>query len=107
MNGGGIGTEGPLRARPLQVVMAFNSPFGLATGVSGEFPYPIEEDCLRDDISGFIRSDRTRYDFIRLWRKVSNHCGGRSYFSDEIIALFGAPFHKGPASSSIDGITMP
>ncbi|GJX74183.1 hypothetical protein Tco_0312778 [Tanacetum coccineum] len=30
MNGGGIGTEVPSRTRPLRVVMAFNSPLGLA-----------------------------------------------------------------------------
>nr|GFC53628.1 hypothetical protein [Tanacetum cinerariifolium] len=34
MNGGGIGIEGPSR-RPLQVVMAFSSPFGLAMVLLG------------------------------------------------------------------------
>ncbi|GJW94756.1 hypothetical protein Tco_0174428 [Tanacetum coccineum] len=36
MNGGGIGTEVPSRTRPLRVVMAFNSPLGLAMVLLGE-----------------------------------------------------------------------
>ncbi|GKG09387.1 hypothetical protein Tco_0338133, partial [Tanacetum coccineum] len=43
MNEGGIGTEGPSRTRPLQVVMAFNSPFRLATVLLGRDPVPDEE----------------------------------------------------------------
>ncbi|GJR73441.1 hypothetical protein Tco_0085806 [Tanacetum coccineum] len=43
MNGGGIGTEGPSRTRPLQVVMAFNSPFGLAMVLPGRDPESEEE----------------------------------------------------------------
>nr|GEY98452.1 hypothetical protein [Tanacetum cinerariifolium] len=35
MNGGGIEMEGPLRTRPLRVVMAFSSPFGLAMVLLG------------------------------------------------------------------------
>nr|GFB17533.1 hypothetical protein [Tanacetum cinerariifolium] len=40
MNGGDIGTEGPLRTRPLWVVMALNSPFGLAMVLLGNGPEP-------------------------------------------------------------------
>nr|GEW45607.1 retrovirus-related Pol polyprotein from transposon TNT 1-94 [Tanacetum cinerariifolium] len=40
MNGRGIGTEGPLRTRPLQVVMAFSSPFGLEMVFLGSGPEP-------------------------------------------------------------------
>nr|GEY94127.1 putative reverse transcriptase domain-containing protein [Tanacetum cinerariifolium] len=40
MNEGGIGTKGPSRTRPLQVVMAFNSPFGFAMVLLGRGPDP-------------------------------------------------------------------
>nr|GEU86752.1 hypothetical protein [Tanacetum cinerariifolium] len=40
MNGGGIGIEGPLRTRPLQVVMAFSLPFGLAMVLLESGPEP-------------------------------------------------------------------
>ncbi|GJV56506.1 zf-CCHC domain-containing protein [Tanacetum coccineum] len=46
MNGGGIGTEGPSRARPLRVVMAFNSPFGLAMVLPGRDPEPKESVAI-------------------------------------------------------------
>ncbi|GJR10508.1 hypothetical protein Tco_0793160 [Tanacetum coccineum] len=40
MNGGGMGMEGTSRTRPLWVVMAFNSPFGLAMVLLGRDPVP-------------------------------------------------------------------
>nr|GFD61143.1 hypothetical protein [Tanacetum cinerariifolium] len=35
---GGVETVGPLRTRPLRVVMALSSPFGLATVLLGRDP---------------------------------------------------------------------
>ncbi|GJT24674.1 hypothetical protein Tco_0894611 [Tanacetum coccineum] len=76
MNGGGIGTEGSSRTRPLRVVMAFNSPFGLATVLLlGRDPVPDEEThprktdfypdcyfgCFLD--SGFDKAELGCFDF--------------------------------------------
>nr|GFB19440.1 hypothetical protein [Tanacetum cinerariifolium] len=47
MNGGGIGKEGPSKTLPLQVVMDFNSPFGLAMVLLGSGPEPEVEACMR------------------------------------------------------------
>nr|GFC64704.1 hypothetical protein [Tanacetum cinerariifolium] len=40
LNGGGVGTVGPSRIIPLQVVMAFSSSFGLAMVFLGRDPDP-------------------------------------------------------------------
>nr|GEY56259.1 hypothetical protein [Tanacetum cinerariifolium] len=40
MNGGGVGMVGPSRTRPLQVVIALSSPFGLAMVLLGRDPDP-------------------------------------------------------------------
>nr|GFA38860.1 hypothetical protein [Tanacetum cinerariifolium] len=52
MNGGGIETEGPSRTRPLQVVMAFSLPFGLAMMFQGS--------CLKPEVEA-----------VFIWKKLA------------------------------------